>query len=103
MASIEQLYQIIATCEARLNDEEYAHEEDNNDFTVFPGSSRVLYHQLLGNAYLQLVKNGHVSSGGAVDVNYKRKCLIVLEEGMKIAADYLQIVDRKFKTAFHSL
>lgn len=100
MASIQEVYQLIECCESRLSQQDLQQEEDNPDYAVFPPNARVLYHQLLGDAYLKVfIYEGENKQPNEplteTQKEYGKRSISVLEVGMKIAADYLQIVDRK--------
>lgn len=100
MASIEDLFAVIETCESRLAQQDAVEDDSNSDYCVFPANARVLYHQQLGDAYLKLFLYDVAAlppgaSRKEVEKQYDPHCIPVLENGMKIAADYLQIVDRK--------
>lgn len=100
MTSIEDLQHVIETCESRLSQQDLLDDDTNSDYCVFPANGRVLYHQLLGDSYLKLYVHAVSAlakgeSRKEVDSLYGKRCIIVLESGMKAAADYLQIVDRK--------
>lgn len=100
MSSITNLQKLIELCESRLEHcKEYVEiaEDENEEYWVYPSSAQCLYHQILGDAYLKLCKDitANESEPGKEQEAYAKMCLTVLETGMELAGNTLQIVDRK--------
>lgn len=99
MVEVESLLKVIATCEERLNLMSQYGDDENLELSVFPPNAKVLYYQLIGDSYLKLFNRKQSENCDPNDIlllQLGKKCLDALEEGMNIASESLQIVDRKF-------
>jgi len=96
MQNIDHIRKAVTILESRLSKEDACEDGD-----VFEPSAKCLYYYLLGDGYFKLYtfynnSNENETINKKNSNNYGNQALTILEQGMKVAGDVLEVQDSKF-------